>query len=166
MALTPDQIKSIEQEATRLKGWADKLSFNYSPTVVKLSPSFGTDKIVLWLLKEMSAVGQKIQKDYRVLDQSFQEADSRSRKPISNEDEAAEFDNLVNIVRGAAYQLAEDLQEIAQTAREEVTSERAIESKQDATPARSGRIGTWLWKLYEKTLKVIIDAVLERSWPK
>ena len=41
-------------------------------------------------------------------------------------------------------------------------------------PAETGRGATtgkrqresWLWRLYEKTLKVIIDAVLERVWPK
>lgn len=158
MALTSDEIKSIEQEVARLEGWADKLSFNYSPTVVKLSPSFGTDKIVLCLLKEMPAVGQKIQKDYRVLDQLFQEADSRSRKPISNGDEAAEFDNLVNTVTGAAYQLADNLLEIVHIAREDLSIEDSGRTKRE----REG----WLWKLYEKTLKVLVDAVLERVWPK
>ena len=30
----------------------------------------------------------------------------------------------------------------------------------------SGKISNFFWKLYEKTLKVIVDAVLERCWPK
>ena len=34
------------------------------------------------------------------------------------------------------------------------------------TPSKGSRIGAWLWKLYEKSLKVIVDAFLERVWPK
>lgn len=33
-------------------------------------------------------------------------------------------------------------------------------------PTKCSRRGAWFWKLYEKTLKVIVDAVLERWWPK
>ncbi len=29
-----------------------------------------------------------------------------------------------------------------------------------------GGIKGWLWKLYEKTLKVLVEAILERIWPK
>lgn len=47
-----------------------------------------------------------------------------------------------------------------------VVSEQA---RQDITPVkRRWRrwIGTWLWKLYEKTLRIILDALLDRMWPK
>jgi len=44
--------------------------------------------------------------------------------------------------------------------------ETPAETERDTTPAKGGRIRAWLWKLYEKTLKVIVDAVLERVWPK
>jgi hypothetical protein len=37
---------------------------------------------------------------------------------------------------------------------------------EDATPAKGGWKDNFFWKLYEKTLKVIVDAVLERVWPK
>lgn len=52
------------------------------------------------------------------------------------------------------------------TGRDNLTSEKPVETEQSATHTRSGRIGTCLWKLYEKTLKVIVDAILERFWPK
>ncbi|GAH98329.1 unnamed protein product, partial [marine sediment metagenome] len=39
------------------------------------------------------------------------------------------------------------------------------EPEQDITPAKLQR-ESWLWKLYEKTLKVIVDAVMERLLPK
>lgn len=45
-------------------------------------------------------------------------------------------------------------------------TEKEIPTEQNSTPTRSARIGTWLWKLYEKTLKVIVDAILDRLWPK
>jgi len=37
---------------------------------------------------------------------------------------------------------------------------------QNASPAKSGRLGNFFWKLYEKTLKVVVDAVLEKIFPK
>jgi hypothetical protein len=41
---------------------------------------------------------------------------------------------------------------------------RAIPEK-DTTSARCEK-ERWFWKLYEKTLKVIVDAVLDRMWTK
>lgn len=40
------------------------------------------------------------------------------------------------------------------------------EAGQNTTPAKCSRIGAWPWKLYEKSLKVIVDAFLERVLPK
>lgn len=45
------------------------------------------------------------------------------------------------------------------------TFKKPIKAERNATPVKSER-ESWLWKLYEKTLKVIVDAVLERVWPK
>ncbi len=41
--------------------------------------------------------------------------------------------------------------------------EKPAEIEQNATPAKPER-ESWLWKLYEKTLKVIVDAVLGKVW--
>lgn len=43
--------------------------------------------------------------------------------------------------------------------------QKSAETEQDIAPAKRER-ESWLWKLYEKTLKVIVDAALERGWPK
>jgi len=40
------------------------------------------------------------------------------------------------------------------------------ETERNTTATRSSRIEAWLWKLYEKTLKVIVDAILDRLWSK
>jgi hypothetical protein len=43
----------------------------------------------------------------------------------------------------------------------------ASDSKAEETEhAKGSCVGNFFWKLYEKTLKVIVDAVLERWWPK
>ncbi len=39
------------------------------------------------------------------------------------------------------------------------------EKERDTTPAKRER-ESWLWRLYEKTLKVIVEAVLGKVWPK
>lgn len=43
--------------------------------------------------------------------------------------------------------------------------QKPAETGQNTTPAKLQR-ENWLWKLYEKTLKVIVDAVMERLLPK
>ncbi len=45
-------------------------------------------------------------------------------------------------------------------------NKETVETNQNSTPAECPRIRTWFWTLYERTLKVIVDAVLERVWPK
>lgn len=118
MALTPDEIKSIEQVATSLKRWADNLSYEYSPTLIRIGPRLGQDKVALWLLREMPAVGKKVEKDFNVLDEIIGEINSWCGKTIT-EDELVEFDNLVDTLKGAAYELVETLRDIAKIARKE-----------------------------------------------
>jgi hypothetical protein len=60
-------------------------------------------------------------------------------------------------------EMAGELRRVAKLLKED---QKPAETKQKAAPAKRRRIGTWLWTLYEKTLKVIVDAVLERMWPK
>lgn len=45
-------------------------------------------------------------------------------------------------------------------------AEKPAETERNTTPAKYWGIGAFLWKLYEKTLKVIVDAVMEKMWPK
>lgn len=40
------------------------------------------------------------------------------------------------------------------------------EKDRNNAPSKYSRIGALLWRLYEKSLKVIVDAFLERFWPK
>lgn len=43
---------------------------------------------------------------------------------------------------------------------------KAAETEQEIAPGILGWIKGWLWKLYEKTLKVVVEGILERFWPK
>jgi hypothetical protein len=52
------------------------------------------------------------------------------------------------------------------TLKADLASLKLEETKQDTTSSKGGWIGNFFWKFYEKTLKVIIDAVLEKWWPK
>ena len=71
-------------------------------------------------------------------------------------------------IYGDSIKEAETIRVEIQLALEHVKTDLAgkqpPEPEQDTTPAKHRE--SWLWRLYEKTLKVIIDAVLERLWPK
>ena len=78
----------------------------------------------------------------------------------------------VMIAKAAARKLAERLRLIADTAEsyQEQTLivrhiENPAETEQNSAPTKGSRNGNFFWKLYEKTLKVIVDAVLEKVWP-
>ena len=60
-----------------------------------------------------------------------------------------------------ARQLSRTLRQIA--AKAEAIGELSTKA---SVSSRHWRIGTWLWRLYEKTLKVIIDVILEKVWSK
>ena len=119
MSLSKDEIAVIEQEAARLEKWADEVSFSYSPTVVRLSPSYGTSKMILSLLKEMPAVGEKFQKDYNMLDEFFADACKQFRKPMTTEGGAEERQFAANTATGCARQIAKELRHIARIAKSE-----------------------------------------------
>jgi len=61
------------------------------------------------------------------------------------------------------WQITLYLWQIADSAREELSSEKPAETGQNAAPAKDDKESLWL-VLYEKTLKVIVDAVLEKLW--
>jgi hypothetical protein len=48
----------------------------------------------------------------------------------------------------------------------ETRNSKPGETGRDVGPGVFGWIKGWLWKLYEKTLKVVVEAILERYWPK
>ena len=43
-----------------------------------------------------------------------------------------------------------------------LASLKPAETKQNVSPAEGGKTNSWYWILYEKTLKVVIDAILEK----
>jgi len=163
MNLTEDKIKQIKVAAADLKKSADNLTYNPpSTTKVQLSPSWRYKKVIL-LLRAKTNVGAKVEKDFAELDRLHQEYERWRGKAIT-EDNEEEFMIMVDSLKGTLYDLADTFRQIAQIAREELVAEEPAETEQKTTPAKFRRLRAWLWKLYEKTLKVIIDAVLERMW--
>jgi hypothetical protein len=68
------------------------------------------------------------------------------------------WDNWRTLIRAALKQVR--LQEQLAPAKE------PAETEQEIAPGIFGWMKGWLWKLYEKTLKVVVEAILERLWPK
>jgi len=160
--LTQKEIKQIEQFSNELKKWADNQSYNPPcATKVQLTPSWRYKKVIL-LLCAKTNIGAKVENIFTELDQLHQEYESWRAKTLTENNEE-KFRTLVDCLKGTCYDLADTFQQIAQIYREELSSETPAETERNATPVKSER-ESWLWKLYEKTLKVIVDAVLGKVW--
>ena len=137
MALTLDEITEIEQVATNLEKWAENLSYSPpSPKIIRLLPDVGQDKVILGLLAEMPAVAQKVESDFKVLYEMHQEVYCWRGKAIT-EDEWLEFSAQVDTLKGATCELVDTLRQIAQKAKEELSTEAPV-------PSKCGWVGTWL----------------------
>lgn len=88
--------------------------------------------------------------------------------------EVEKIDNSI-LLEQTAHQIWTSLHEFYDSQRKRVFIEQAFkrvkaekpaETERNNVPSKGSRIGAWLWKLYEKSLKVIVDAFLERVWPK
>jgi hypothetical protein len=135
MQLTQYEIKQIEKAADALKKWADNQSYNPPPaTKVELTPSWCYKKVIMLLLGKAN-IGSKVEKDFAALDKLHEEYESWRSKSIT-EDNEEEFTILVDSLKGALYDLADTLWQIAQSAREELVSEKPAETEQNAIPMR------------------------------
>lgn len=131
MPLTKDQIELIEKKTEELKIWADNQSYSLPcATKVQLTPSWRYKEVIMVLL-EKTSIGAKIEKDFVELDQLHQEYESFRGKSITEENEE-ELRMLVDSLKGTLYDLAETLQQIAEMAREEIKSEKPMETAQKA----------------------------------
>jgi len=68
----------------------------------------------------------------------------------------SELDNVIHELEKIKYKMEVEAKQ--------PTPKKPAETEQTA-PAKPER-ESWLWKLYGKTLKVIVDVVMERLWPK
>jgi hypothetical protein len=161
MQMTKEQIKVVEKLADELMKCVNNQSYRApSATIIQLTPSRRYREEMLILL-ENTNIGAKIERDFNALDKLHEEYESWRFKTIT-EDNKEEFELLVDSIKGALYDLSDTLNWIAQQVREN-TCEKDVEN---APFAKSGKISRFFWKLYEKTLKVIVDVITERLWPK
>ncbi len=160
MKLTKEQIKTIEKVANELSKRAYSQPHSApSATIIQLAPSRGYREEILILI-ENTNIGAKIERDFNALDKLHEEYEIWRFKTIT-EANKEEFELLVDSTKGAIYDLSDTLNWIAQEAKE-YACEKDVEN---APFAKGGMIRKFFWKLYEKTLKIIVDAVLERYWP-
>ena len=94
----------------------------------------------------------------------------QSSFPIDNCNDPEPLKKLAYVID---LNLADEGQKIVETALANVKADLAREQKKEAEkPVETeqkttcAKIKASLWKLYEVTLKVIVDAVMERVWPK
>jgi len=64
--------------------------------------------------------------------------------------------------KGLAQRLVKKIQHVMKIAKEELIGETQAETEQKANIAKPER-ESWLWKLYEKTLKAFFDSLLGKS---
>ena len=164
MKLTEDEIETIEQAAGALKKWRDYVAETHSSGLscyISLRSTLETrvDRAVDILLAKGTALGENIKKECDKLLKDSQLIDDPYEQNAS--DARVKGAELL----GSARRLISRIQQIAQIAREGLSAEKPAETAQNATPAKPER-ESWWWRLYEKTLKVVIDAVLERLCPK
>jgi len=181
MALSTNVIKLMEQIANKLEEWLkphpdEKILTRHKYTapagyVFSLDEPFeGFDKI----LDELRLNGQKqpyelLKGKYDTLSQSAQKTDQEKRKydehrkvglQARDAQDVEEF-FAIGAMKSQAAQLAETLRSIAQQAGEELTTQKPIEAEQNATSSKRKK-ENWFWKLYEKTVKAIFGAVLDK----
>jgi len=119
MSLTQHEIKEIEQVAFELKKWAHDLS--YAPpsiTKVQLTPTRRYKKVIMLVLAKTNA-GAKVEKEFAELDRLHQEYESWRGRSIT-EDNEEDFTILVDSIKGSLYDLADTLQQLAESARKEI----------------------------------------------
>ena len=78
-------------------------------------------------------------------------------------------EGVIEVETSGDCETLEDRQNVIRIAFDDVEADLAkkpAETEQEVSPGILGWIKGWLWKLYEKTLKVVVEAILERFWPK
>lgn len=165
MRLTKAQIKIVEKTADELKLQADNQS--YSPpcaTIIQFPMSWRFKNEILLLLMKTN-IGAKVESGFANIDKQQQEYENWRGKVIT-ENNQEEFTLLVDSLKGALYELSDNLHQIAEYANEELITHESTEKEQNTPSAKFLGIKAFIWNLCGKTLKVIVDAVLEKWWPK
>lgn len=171
MGRNPDETKPIKELADKLEEWAKRIEPKLPAHIGHISfygsllKALGNlpDLMLTFLRSHMPEQLDSIQKD---LDDLYEKA-----KAVDHErsESGGEANILKCQAQAAATRLAKKLslmEGIVESHREQIEiREKPAETEPDTTPAKLER-ESWYWKLYEKTLKVIVDAVMERLLPK
>lgn len=157
MKPTEDEVK---QAVEALKKWQEDVAKTHSDgpgcyILLRIALETQVDRLVDILLAEKPALGQNIKKE---CDELLKEAE------LVDDLYAADARFKEAELLGSVRRLISRLQQIVHSSKEELSPEKPAETGGNAT--LKSKIKDFLWTLYEKTLKVIVDAVMERMWPK
>ncbi len=164
-----DETKPIKELVDKLDEWANRREPKLPEHIGHIS-FYGSllnalgnlpDLVLTLLLSRMPEQLDSIKKD---LNDLYEKA-----KAVSHErsESGGEANILKCQAQAAAASLGEKLrlvESIIESRREQIeNSKKPAETERNATSAKPER-ESWIWKLYEKTLKVIVDAVLGKVW--
>ena len=102
-------------------------------------------------------------------DNILRELRERYKHDEDNPSYANDVKSALFNIKTYASQLGDSLFEVAKQQASEAKTQleqKPAETEQNNDPSKGSKIGTLFWKLYEKSLKVIVDAILERVLPK
>jgi len=164
MALTSDEFKSIERVCENLNKWQKgdipqdfKELGRHSQLIMVVQPLI--NDVVVDLLDKMPDEGRLVRDKFEELLNQAKLVDDLREKV--SEDALFEDSTLLRL----AWEFILILRRIAQKGSQDLTSKKPAEPELGTTPAKRRGIRAWLWKLYEKTIKAIWGAVLDKYNP-
>jgi len=110
---------------------------------------------VIVLLLEKTSIGARVERDFAALDKLHQEYESWRAKSITEHNDE-EFTILVDSIKGTLYDLADTLEQIAQSAIEELGAEKRAETEHNSRSAKGRRIWTCVKRIPRWTYVLVI----------
>jgi len=134
MALTSDNIETIEQFADKLEKWAQHLSYSASPTQncwVELALFFYPQdlQVTISRLAHIPTIGRRVQKDFEDLSDMVHKVDAWRTQRVYPE-ELGEFNSLMDRLKALALNIVLTLRKISDADRSEspATESTAVEN--------------------------------------
>jgi len=179
MGRNPDETKTIKELADKLDEWSNRIEPKLQEHIRQGNivheqigrPSFSgslknainnlPDLVLTWLRSHMPEQLDSIHKDLNDLYEKVRFVD-HERTDTGEEANIAKCQ-----AQAAAKNLAKKLLLLDELHREQIEiREKPAKTEQSKPLGKLGWIKAFLWKLYEKSLKVVVDAILERVLPK
>lgn len=171
-------VKELTELAKRVTYWAKSIESNKSYSslnTLQLKFKVVEDRLRTILIcmeaSNLPALAARLEQEYGNLIKMTEYFDKLCKEPNHKNIKPGDLETAPQELQISAASFVSLLDEISNqilSAAEETIkpAEKPAETEQNATSAKGWGIGAFLWKLYEKTLKVIVDAILEKMWHK